>query len=88
MTRAVIINEFGQARNVSADEFRRAFGLRTRQELDAAWDARVEGYVKAILRGCDLDEYGNAAVREAKRRIALREGDAAATGDPMLRRVG
>jgi hypothetical protein len=68
----IITNE--GVREVSDDEFRRAFGLRTRQELDAAWDAKVEGYVKAILRGCDLDEYGNAAVREAKKRIALREG--------------
>jgi hypothetical protein len=67
----IITNE--GVREVSDDEFRRAFGLRTRQELDAAWDAKVEGYVKAILRGCDLDEYGNAAVREAKKRIAEME---------------
>lgn len=82
MTRAVIVTNLG-VEEVSNDEFRRALGLRTRAELDAAHDAKIEWYVERILSGCDFSEYGNPQVTEAKRRIALREGDAGAVGDPL-----
>jgi hypothetical protein len=86
MTARIITNE--GVREVGDDESRRTFGLRTRQELDAAWDAEVERNVQAILRGCDLDEYGRPAVREAKRLIAEREAEqfTEVHGDPFLKR--
>jgi hypothetical protein len=84
MTRARIITNEG-VREVSDREFARAFGLRSRAELDAAYDAKVEWYVERILSGCTFNEYGNPAVGEAKKRIALRE--AAECGPDPLRHV-
>jgi hypothetical protein len=84
VTARIITNE--GACEVSDREFARAFGLRSRTELDAAYDAQIEWYVERILSGCDFSSYGNPAVAEAMKRIALREGDACAQGDPLLRR--
>ena len=84
MTRAVIAD----ARTTSATDFARSLGLRVRtaEQKQAEWDAKVEWYIERILSGCEFDTYGNNAVREALRLIALREGDAEPTGDPLLKR--
>jgi hypothetical protein len=84
MTRAVIAD----ASQISAAEFARSLGLRVRsaEQKQAEWDAEVERYVKMILSGREFSEYGNNAVREALRLIALREGDAEPTSDPLLKR--
>jgi hypothetical protein len=89
MTRARIIDQFGNVEETSAANFyTRVFGHppRTRDQRKAEWDAEVERYVKLILNGCELSEYGNPAVIEAKKRIALREGDAGVVSDPFKRR--
>jgi hypothetical protein len=72
------------ASKVSGAEFARSLGLRIRTpaEKQAEWDARVHRYVELILSGCELSEYGNPAVREAKELIALRDADSM-TGDPL-----
>lgn len=76
------------ARTTSAADFARSLGLRVRtaEQKQAEWGAAVERYVQLILKGCDFQEYGFPAVAEAKRRIALREGDAEPTSDPLLKR--
>jgi hypothetical protein len=84
MTRAVIAD----ASQVSAADFARSLGPRVRsaEQKQAEWDAKIEWYIERILSGCEFDTYGNNAVREALRLIALREGDAEPTGDPLLRK--
>jgi hypothetical protein len=85
MTRARIVDQFSNVEETSAAEFyTRVFGHppRTKAEKQADWEAEVERYVKAILRGCELDSYGNPAVAEAKKLIALREGDCGP--DPLI----
>jgi len=87
MTRARIITNEG-VREVSDSEFfATAFGHqpRTPEQKQSEWDAGVERYVQLILKGAELSEYGNPAVAEAFRLIALREGDAEPTGDPLRR---
>jgi hypothetical protein len=76
------------ARTTSAADFARSLGLRVQsaEQKQAEWDARVEWYIERILSGCEFDTYGNNAVREALRLIALREGDAEPTSDPLLRK--
>jgi hypothetical protein len=76
------------ADQTSGADFARSIGfkIRTPEQKLAEWESRVEQYVKLILRGCDLSEYGNPTVAEAKRRISLREGDAGCVGDPLLPR--
>jgi hypothetical protein len=76
------------ASKVSASDFARSLGLniRTPEQKQAEWDAQVSWYIERILSGCEFDTYGNNAVREALRLIALREGDAEPTGDPLLKR--
>jgi hypothetical protein len=73
MTRCIIAD----ASKVSGAEFARSLGLniRTQAEKRAEWTAKVERYVALILKGCELSEYGNPAVREAKELIALRDAD-------------
>jgi hypothetical protein len=84
MTRAVIAD----ASKVSAADFARSLGLRVRtaEQKQAEWDALVSWYIERNLSGCEFDTYGNSAVREALRLIALREGDAEPIGDPLLKR--
>jgi hypothetical protein len=84
MTRAVIAD----ASKVSAADFARSLGLRVQsaEQKQAEWDAQVRWYVERILSGCEFDTYGNNAVREAMQIIALREGDAEPTSDPLLKR--
>ena len=84
MTRAVIAD----ASKVSPADFARSLGMRVRtpEQKQAEWDAGVERYVQLILRGRTFDPFGNPAVAEAMKRIALREGDAEPTGDPLLKR--
>lgn len=67
-----------------AEFFAAAFGHqpRTQAQIQIEWDARVERYIRLILSGCDLDEYGNPAVSEAKTLIALRDADST-VGDPV-----
>jgi hypothetical protein len=79
---------FADASKVSGADFARSLGLRIRTpaEKRAEWDAKIEWYIERILSGCDFSSYGNPAVAEAMKRIALREGDACAQGDPLLRR--
>ena len=71
-----------------AEFFTRIFGHppRTKTEKEAEWNAEVERYVELILSGAELSSYGNPQVIEAKRRIALREGDAGVIGNPLLRK--
>jgi hypothetical protein len=63
------------ARTTSGADFARSLGLRirTKEEKLAEWEAGVARYVAMILRGCDLDSYGNPQVAEAKKRIAEAE---------------
>lgn len=85
MTRAIIVDQFGNVEETSAAEFyTRAFGHqpKTHEQRKAEWAAEVKRYVQAILRGCDPSEHGNPAVREAKKLIALREGDCGP--DPLI----
>jgi hypothetical protein len=83
MTRAVIAD----ASKVSAADFARSLGLRVRsaEQKQAEWDAQVSWYIERILSGCEFSEFGNPAVAEAMKRIALREGDAEPTSDPFRR---
>jgi hypothetical protein len=87
MTKARIITNEG-VREVSDRElFTHAYSASRAQvsRAQAAWDAKVEWYVERILSGCVFSEYGNPAVGEAKKRIALRE--AAECGPDPLRHV-
>jgi hypothetical protein len=47
--------------------------VRTKEQKLAEWEAGVARYVAMILRGCDLDSYGNPQIAEAKKRIAEAE---------------
>jgi hypothetical protein len=82
MTRAVIAD----ASKVSAADFARSIGIRVRtaEQKQAEWDEQVRWYIERILSGCEFSEFGNPAVAEAMKRIALREGDAEPTSDPLL----
>jgi hypothetical protein len=60
--------------------------VRTKEQKLADWNAEVERYVQLILRGRTFDPFGNPAVAEAMKKIALREGDAEPTSDPLLKR--
>ena len=73
------------AAKVSGADFARSLGLhiRTPEQKRAEWDATVQRYVELILSGCQVSEYGNPAVREAKELIALRDADV--SGDPLWR---
>jgi hypothetical protein len=73
------------ARTTSAADFARSIGLniRTPEQKQAEWDAQVSRYVERILSGCEFSPFGNPAVAEAMKRIALREGDAEPTSDPF-----
>jgi hypothetical protein len=77
------------ASTTSGADFARSLGLniRTPEQKQAEWDAQIEWYIERILSGCEFDTYGNNAVREALRLIALREGDAEPTSDPLLGRA-
>jgi len=85
MTRAVIAD----ASKVSAADFARSIGLRVRtaEQKQAEWDAQVRWYIERILSGCEFDSFANPAVMEAMKRIALLEGDAEPTSDPLLGRA-
>jgi hypothetical protein len=85
MTARRINLETNTVQEVSDDEFFAGiFGHapRTREQVQAEWDAKVQRCVEQLLRGCELSDFGNPAVREARELIALR--DAEATGDPLL----
>ena len=75
------------ASKVSAADFARSLGMRVRtaEQKQAEWDAGVERYVQLILSGRAFDPFGNPAVAEAMKRIALSEGDAEPTSDPFRR---
>jgi hypothetical protein len=60
--------------------------VRTAEQKQSEWDAQVSWYIERILSGCEFSEFGNPAVAEALRLIALREGDVEPTGDPLLKR--
>jgi hypothetical protein len=74
------------ASKVSPQDFARGLGLRIRtpEQKLAEWNAQVQWYIDRILNGCEFSPYGNPAVGEAMRLIALREGDAEVAGDPLL----
>jgi hypothetical protein len=74
------------ARTTSAADFARSIGMRvrTKEQKLADWNNEVERYVQLILIGRTFDPFGNPAVAEAMRLIALREGDAEPTSDPLL----
>jgi hypothetical protein len=89
MTRAVIAD----ASQVSAADFARSLGLRIRsaEQKQADWNAKVDWYVERILAGCEFSEFGNPQVAEAKKRIAEAEQTilghtAASLSDPLLKR--
>jgi hypothetical protein len=85
MTDRLITADAGK---VSGAEFARSLGMRVRtaEQKQDEWDAKIEWYIERILSGCEFSEFGNPAVTEAFRLIALREGDAEPTGDPLLKR--
>jgi hypothetical protein len=75
------------ARTTSGADFALSLGLRIRsaEQKQAEWNAKVEWYIERILAGCTFSEYGNPAVRQAKELIALRDADSM-SGDPLLKR--
>jgi hypothetical protein len=82
------------ARTTSGADFARSLGLniRSREQKQAEWDARVAWYVERILAGCNFSEYGNPQVAEAKKRIAEAEQTilghtASSLSDPFKRRA-
>jgi hypothetical protein len=76
------------ARTTNGADFARSLDLRIRtpEQKQAEWDAQVSWYIERILSGCEFSDFGNPQVTEAMKRIALREGDAEPTGDPLLRK--
>jgi hypothetical protein len=91
MTARIITADASQ---VSGADFARSLGLniRTPEQKLAEWEAGVARYVAMILRGCDLDSYGNPQVAEAKKRIAEAEQTilghtAESLSDPFKRRA-
>lgn len=86
MTRAVMVHR-DEIEQVSDREFfSRIFGHppRTKEQHLAEWQTEIERLADLIEQGCELSEYGNPAVRDAKLLVAGRQR--AAHSDPLLKR--